>query len=177
MPVFQVDWQAVFVPTVALLELFVRGSAMYLGILVFMRVLPRQRGALSTADLLVLIIVADVAQNGMSAQYTSLTEGFVLVGTIFFWDYLLDKLAFHSPVFRKVLNDPPISLVKDGQLQRRNMRKEMLTKEDVIEQLREQGVDDIRQVRQCCLESDGNFSVIRMDGKEVTHRKDPAGVI
>ncbi len=173
---FQVDWHAVFVPSMALLELFVRGTAMYLGILVFMRLLNRQKGALSTADLLVLIVVADAAQNAMSAQYTSLTEGIFLVGTIFLWDYVLDRLSYHSPAFRKLLSEPPVLLIADGQLQYRNLKKEMLTRDDVLEQLREQGVDDIKHVRKCCLESDGHFSVIRMDDSAVRPASKGAGV-
>jgi len=166
---FHIDWRAMFVPTVGLAELFIRGSAMYLGILAAMRVLRRQKGALNTADLLVLIIVADAAQNAMSAGYTSLTEGLVLVGTIFLWDYALDSLAFRFEFFRKLLNDPPLPLVKEGKLQRSNMRKEMLTKEDVMEQLREHGIDDLLLVKQCCLESDGHFSVVKFeaDGEQV----------
>jgi uncharacterized membrane protein YcaP (DUF421 family) len=173
---FDIDWRAVFVPTVGLAELFVRGSAMYLGILAAMRILRRQKGALNTADLLVLIIVADAAQNAMSAEYTSLTEGIVLVGTIFLWDYALDSLAFRFKFFRKLLNDPPLPLVKDGKLQRRNMNKEMLTKEDVMEQLREHGVDDLSLVKQCCLESDGHFSVVTFDAKSQKAPDHTAGI-
>lgn len=134
---------------------------MYLGILALMRTLRRQKGTLSSADLLVVILVADAAQNAMSAQYNSVTEGIVLVVTIYFWEYVLDMLAFRFPAFHKLLNDPPLPLIKDGRLQRHNMRKEMLTKDDVMEQLREQGVDDIAQVTRCTLESDGHFSVIK----------------
>ena len=158
-----IDWHGVFVPTVGLAEQFVRGTVMYLAILAAMRMLRRQKGTLSSADLLVVILVADAAQNAMSAQYNSLTEGLVLVGTIYFWEYSLDMLAFRYTAVRKFLNEPPLLLVKEGKLQRQNMRKEMLTKDDVMEQLREQGVDDITQVKQCALESDGHFSVIKVD--------------
>lgn len=158
-----INWHAVFVPTVGLAELFLRGSVMYFGILALMRILRRQKGAINTADLLLLIIVADAAQNGMSAEYTSLTEGLVLVGTIFLWDYVLDALSFRYPFFHRILNEPPLPLVKEGKLQRMNMRKEMLTKDDVMEQLREQGIDDLALVKQCCLESDGHFSVVRFE--------------
>ena len=156
-----VDWHGVLVPTVGLLELFIRGTVMYLVILAAMRTLRRQKGTLSGADLLVVILVADAAQNAMSAQYNSLTEGLVLVATIYFWEFALDMLAFRYPAVRNLLNEPPLLLVKEGQLQRQNLRKEMLTKDDVMEQLREQGVDDIAQVKQCSLESDGHFSVIK----------------
>jgi len=56
--------------------------------------------------------------------------------------------------------------VKDGHLQRRNMRSEFITRDDVIEQLREQGVSDLSQVRQLRLESDGRFSLIKMTEEE-----------
>ncbi len=83
MSFMQIDWRALVVPTVGLAELFIRGSVMYLGMLILMRLLRRQKGALNTADLLVLIVIADAAQNGMASEYTSLTEGLFLVGTIF----------------------------------------------------------------------------------------------
>lgn len=157
-----IDWSSMFVPTMSLAELVLRGSAMYLGILVLMRILNRQKGAMSTADLLVLIVVADAAQNAMAAEYHSITEGFVLVGTIFAWDYVLDALSFRFSVVRRLLNSPALELVKNGQLQRQNMRKQMITKADLLEQLREQGVDDVADVKLCCLESDGHVSVIKI---------------
>jgi uncharacterized membrane protein YcaP (DUF421 family) len=156
-----IDWAAMFTPQVSLLELFLRGSAMYLGIFAIMRIFRRQKGALNAADFLVLVLVADAAQNALSADYHSLTEGAVVVGTIFLWDYLLDTLAFFSRPMNRLLNGNPILLVADGKLQRQNLRKEMLTTDDVIEQLREQGVNDLADVHRCYLETDGHFSVIK----------------
>lgn len=161
---FSVDWDAVFVPTLALAELFLRGTIMYLGMLMLMRIMRRQKGALNTADLLVLLVVADAAQNGMTSRYDSVTEGLFLIGTIIAWDYALDRLAFHWPAFRRMLHEAPLLLIKDGQLLRHNMRREILTKDDVMQQLREHGVDDIRDVQTCHLEPDGQFSVVRFDG-------------
>ncbi|MGV3710227.1 MAG: DUF421 domain-containing protein [Gemmatimonas sp.] len=158
------DWKAIFTPQVSLLELFVRGSLMYLGILLVMRVFRRQKGALNAADFLVLVLVADAAQNAISADYHSVTEGAVVVGTIFFWDYVLDTLSFISRPLNHFLNGKPLLLVDNGKLQRHNMRREMLTSEDVIEQLREAGIEKLEQVKACYLETDGHFSVIRLAG-------------
>src|SRR5512133_1456143 len=96
-PILDIDWHGLLVPTVSLLELVLRGSAMYLAILVLMRVLRRAAGALSTTDLLGVVLVADAAQNAMASAYDSVTEGAVLVATIFGWNYLLDWLAFRYP--------------------------------------------------------------------------------
>jgi uncharacterized membrane protein YcaP (DUF421 family) len=167
-PILQVDWHELLVPTVSLLELVLRGSAIYLGILVLMRVLRREAGELSTADLLVVVLVADAAQNAMTSEYHSITEGAVLVATIFGWNYLLDWLAFRYPRIHSLLHPAPLLLVKDGQVQRRNLRSEMLTLADLKAQLREQGVAEVAQVKRCFIEPDGRLSVIKQSGKDDT---------
>jgi uncharacterized membrane protein YcaP (DUF421 family) len=166
--IVQIDWHGLLVPTVSLLELVLRGSVVYLGILLLMRVLRREAGALSTADLLVIVLVADAAQNAMSSEYHSITEGAVLVATIFGWNYLLDWLAFRYPRVHSLLHPAPLLLVKDGRVQRRNLRSEMITLDDLKEQLREQGVADLTQVKKCYLEADGRLSVIKQSPEEET---------
>jgi uncharacterized membrane protein YcaP (DUF421 family) len=165
-PLFDIDWHGLLVPTVSLLELVLRGSAVYLGVLVLMRVLRRDAGALSTADLLVVVLVADAAQNAMASEYHSITEGGVLVATIFGWNYLLDWLGYRYPRVHALLHPAPLLLVKDGRIQRRNLRSEMLTMSDLKEQLREQGVADLGQVKQCYLEADGRLSVIKRSSED-----------
>jgi uncharacterized membrane protein YcaP (DUF421 family) len=161
--ILQIDWQAVLVPSMSLLELVLRGSVTYLLILAAFRVLRREAGALGTADLLVVVLVADAAQNAMSSQYNSLTEGAVLVGTIFAWNYLLDWLAYRSRWVYRLLHPSPLPLIEDGRVKRSSLRSEMLTLGDLKQQLREQGVEDIGQVKRCYLEPDGRLSVIRRD--------------
>lgn len=155
------QWTEMFVPNTSLLELFVRGTCMYLGILALLRVFRRDAGSLSMADLLLIVLVADAAQNAMAGEYRSITEGAVLVGTIFGWNYLLDWLAFHSPAVHRLMNPAPLPLIVDGTLQRRNMRSQLITLDDLKEQLREQGVEHISDVKRCAMEADGNLSVIR----------------
>ena len=156
-----IDWHKMFVPSLSPLELVLRGSIMYLAILAAMRLFRRQAGSLSTADLLVVVVVADAAQNGMGSEYSSVTEGLVLIATIYAWNYLLDVAAFRWPAVHRLLNPPPLALVRDGEVVRRNLRQEMLTKDDLMEQLREQGVERLKEVRRCWLEADGHLSVIR----------------
>jgi uncharacterized membrane protein YcaP (DUF421 family) len=162
----QIDWHNLLVPSVSLLELVLRGSVIYLGILALMRVLRRDAGALSTADLLVVVLVADAAQNAMASEYHSITEGVVLVATIFGWNYLLDWLGYRYPWFHSLLHPAPLLLVKDGRIHRRNLRSEMLTMGDLKEQLREQGVAELAEVKRCYLEADGRLSVIRQSGDD-----------
>lgn len=164
--VFQIDWHEVFVPTVGLLELVLRGSVLYLVILIALRLFRREAGALSTADLLVVVLVADAAQNAMASEYHSITEGVVLVATIFAWNYLLDWLGYRYPRVYRLLHPPPLLLVKDGRIQRHNLRTEMITKADLMEQLREQGIEDPGHAKRAYLEADGHLSVIKYDDDE-----------
>ena len=77
---FAVDWQHFFVPSVALAELILRVSLIYLGIFALMRfVLKREAGTIGLPDLLMTVLIADAAQNAMAAEYHSITEGFLLI--------------------------------------------------------------------------------------------------
>lgn len=144
------------------LEIIVRGSAMYLFLFLMFRVVVRRRvGAVGMADILVLVIVADAAQNGMSGEYKSVTDGAILVGTILAWDMLIDWLNYRVPALRNWLEAPPLLLVRDGRMLHRNLRHEFVTEDELNAKLREKGVQDVSEVAEARMESDGEISVIK----------------
>ena len=158
---FAVDWQHFFVPSVALAELILRGSLIYLGIFALMRfVLKREAGTIGLPDLLMTVLIADAAQNAMAVEYHSITEGFLLILTIVFWNYALDWLGQRFPRMARLLHPPPIPLVKDGRLLRRNMRRELITEEELRSHLRQQGIAEFAQVQAAYMEGDGQISII-----------------
>jgi uncharacterized membrane protein YcaP (DUF421 family) len=159
-----IDWRALLVPTVNLAEIVLRGSVVYLAILAALRLFRREAGAISVADLLVVVLVADAAQNAMASEYKSITEGGVLIATIFGWDYFLDWLAFRSRWVHGLLHPPPLLLVAHGRIQRRNLRAELVTVDELRGLLREEGIEDVAQVKCCYLEADGHLSVIKQEG-------------
>ena len=157
-----VDWGQLFGLSVSPLELIIRGSAMYLFLFVLFRVVVRRRiGAVGMADILVLVIVADAAQNAMSGEYKSVTDGAILVSTIIAWDVLIDWLNFRVPALRPWLEAPPLLLVRNGQLIHRNLRHEFVTEDELKSKLREKGVSDVAEVAEAHMESDGTVSVIK----------------
>lgn len=159
--IWSVDWSAMFVPSMALAEVLLRGSFMYLALFTVLRFLGnRQSGNLSPADLLVVVLIADAAQNALGAHYESLTEGVALVLTIVGWDYVLDWLQYRVPALRPWLEPRPLALVVDGRVNQRNLRAEMITLDQLESQLREKGVEDVGAVKRACLESNGQLSVI-----------------
>ena len=157
------DWWFLVLPDKPLAEIVARGTVMYLGLFFLLRaVLKREAGTVGVSDLLVVVLIADAAQNAMAAEYQSIPDGLVLCGTIIFWAFALDWLAYHVPAVRPWLSSPPLLLVKDGKMQPRNMRRELITEEELRSQLREQGIEDLAEVREAYIEGDGRFSVIRV---------------
>jgi uncharacterized membrane protein YcaP (DUF421 family) len=156
-----IDWKALFLPDIPLIEIVLRGSIMYLSLFILLRIiLKRQSGTLGITDLLLITLLADASQNGMAGEYKSIPNGILLVATIIFWNFALDWLSYKSPILQRLIEPPPLLLVKNGQLLRRNMRKELVTDEELMVQLREQGVSDISNVKEAYMESDGHISVV-----------------
>jgi uncharacterized membrane protein YcaP (DUF421 family) len=161
---FDIDWQHLLLPSVALAEIILRGSLIYLGIFALMRfVLKREAGTIGLPDLLMTVLIADAAQNAMAAEYHSITEGAVLIATIVYWNYILDWLGHRFPRLERLLHPPPLPLVKDGRLLRRNMRQELVTEEELMSHLRQHGLADLAQVKEAYMEGDGQISVIPRD--------------
>lgn len=156
------DWDGIFGISTSPLELMVRGSSMYLFLFLIFRVVIRRRvGSVGMADILILVIVADAAQNGMAGEYRTVTEGAILISTIIAWSVLADFLTYKSPFLQKLLEPPPLLLIENGRLKRRNLRHEFLSEEELKAKLREHGVTDYSQVKQAFLESEGEVSVIK----------------
>jgi uncharacterized membrane protein YcaP (DUF421 family) len=155
------DWQELFVPSGSLAEVALRGAVMYLALFGLFRLMPRRHiGLLGTSDLLVVVLIADAAQNGMAGEYRSITEGLVLVGTILLIDYAIDWLDYRFPQLR--LNaSGRVPLVRGGRIVRRSLERQKISEEELMTQLREQGVAELGEVAHAYLEGDGHVSVIR----------------
>ena len=155
------DWAGLFVPGGSILELIVRGTVLYLALFVMLRLLPRrQLGSLGVSDVLVIVLIADAAQNGLAGEYTSITEGIVLVATILFWDYAIDFVDHRFPELH-LNTSPPKLLVENGRMFKRNMERENMSEDDLMSQLRQHGIEHLRDVKRAYAEGEGHISVIR----------------
>ncbi len=150
-----------------LLEIAIRGTVVYMALFVLLRVvLRRQSTSLGVTDLLVVVLIADAAQNAMADDYRSLPDGVLLVAVILFWAWALDWLGYRHPAIERLVKPPKLPLVEDGELRRDNMRHELLTVEELRSQLRQQGIDDLAEVHRAYMEPDGQVSVLRRDGEQ-----------
>lgn len=161
---FGLNWRSILLPSISPVEIFVRGTVVYLTIFALLRILKRETGELGISDLLVLVLIADAAQNAMAGAYTSVPEGILLVATIIFWSYALDWLGYRFPALERLIHSPPLPLVRDGEMLLRNMRRQLITREELMSYLREQGVENLAEVKAAYMESDGRISVITRGG-------------
>ena len=168
-----VNWGEVFLPNVPVLELVVRGTVMYLLIFALLRVSQvRQSSNLSVTDILVIILIAEAAAPALGGgNASSILDGVIPVLTIMFWSFVLNRLGYRFPAIDRLVHPPPLPLVRGGRLIRRNMRRVLITEEELKTQLRREGVDDYRQVKVADMEGDGSISVIPFE----TPESPPAG--
>ena len=160
-----VDWQQVFVPQVPLLETVVRGTSVYLGLFVLLRVVfRRESGTARISMLLLIVLLADAAQNAMAGEYRSVTDGLLLVGTIMAWDFVIDWAASHIPGLQGLIHPPALPLIGNGHLVPRDLRRQFITEEELNSQLRREGIEDVGEVKKAYIEGDGSISVIRRNG-------------
>jgi uncharacterized membrane protein YcaP (DUF421 family) len=156
------DWQELFGLSVAPLELVVRGSAIYwFLVLVFRLVLRRDTGSVGMADILLLVIIADAAQNAMAGEYRSITDGIILISTIIVWNVVIDRLSYYSPTLRRLFEPEAVPLIRNGRVFWRNLRREHIAESELMTKLREEGVADVKEVKAAYFESDGKISVIK----------------
>jgi uncharacterized membrane protein YcaP (DUF421 family) len=163
-----------FMPTVSPLEIVIRGTLVYLSLFVLLRVvLKRQAGTFGITDMLLVVLIADAAQNAMSGEYKSIGDGVLLVATLIFWSYVLDMLAHKSRLIEQFTYPAPLKLVENGKLLRRNMRREFITEAELMSQIREKGVDQLTDVRAAFMEGDGQISVIKVEEEveESAHKR------
>jgi uncharacterized membrane protein YcaP (DUF421 family) len=170
-----IDWSKTFAVHTPPLEIILRGTILYLVLYTLLRALrKRESGTTSITDLLVIVLIADAAQNAMADNYDSVSDGLILVATIIGWAYLLDFLAYRFPTLARIIKPRPLPLVKNGQILRRNMRRELITEEELHSQLRQQGIDDLDQVKDVFMEPDGQFSVVTGEQHPNGHKEKQA---
>jgi len=160
MEYFNIDLSTIFQVETPVWELVTRGSVIYLGILFLFRVLPRRTGGeLAMMDLIFVLLIAEAATHSLG-DYSSVTEGFIVIGTVMAWNYAINFLSYHIPFFENIVSSPPLPIIKNGKLLRRNMRREYLTEEELMDHLRMEGLEKIEEVKSAFVEGDGKISVV-----------------
>jgi uncharacterized membrane protein YcaP (DUF421 family) len=118
---------------------------------------------LSAFELVLLVVMGDLIQQGVTQQDSSLVGAMLAVGTFVVWILALSYVSYKFKKARDVLEGQPVVLVRDGRPVPKMIDYQRLTVDDVKDAAREQGIGDLRLVQVGMLESDGKFSFVRYD--------------
>lgn len=140
---------------------FVRTILLYFIIMLGLRLMgKRQIGELEPAELVLTMLISDLAAVPMQDFGIPLLNGVVPIVTLLALSMLLSYGCMRSIRLRRLVCGSPTTLIKDGQLQQAAMRANRFTLDELIEALRSQGVTDLTTVKYAILETDGQLSVL-----------------
>jgi uncharacterized membrane protein YcaP (DUF421 family) len=144
------------------MDIVLRGIVVFFALYVLMRVIGRRElSKLEPFDLILLIILGDAVQQGLTQDDYSLTGAALAIGTIAVLQVGVSYLNFRIPRLRPVLNGEPVIVVQDGKPIERNLKRERLTLEDIAESARLQGIGSLDDVAWGVLETSGTISFIK----------------
>jgi uncharacterized membrane protein YcaP (DUF421 family) len=145
----------------AVVDIALRGIALFVFVYLLTRVIGRRElSSLQPFDLILLIVLGDLIQQGLTQDDYSVTGAFIAVATIASLQVLTSWTAFKFPRLRRVLDGHPIVLVEDGRVIERNLRRERLTIDDLAEQARENELASLADVQWAIFEPSGAISFI-----------------
>lgn len=155
-----------------LLYTALRASFVYVFLLIIVRLLgKREIGNTSAFDLIVALILGEVVDEIIYGDVTML-QGVVAILVVAIWHLVNSWASFKSAFIDKLTGASPTVMVKNGQIQRKNLAKERLNEEELLSELRMMGVDDVKEVKQATLEPNGKVSVIQEDWAKPVQRQD-----
>jgi uncharacterized membrane protein YcaP (DUF421 family) len=144
------------------MDIVFRGIAVYLFIYLLTRVVGRRElSSLEPFDLILLIILGDSVQQGLTQDDYSVTGAFIAVATIAALQVSTSFLSFRFPRLRPVLDGEPIVVVEDGKPIDRNLKRERITVEELMEEARMQQIGSMDEIQWAVLETSGNISFVK----------------
>jgi uncharacterized membrane protein YcaP (DUF421 family) len=146
------------------MDIVLRAVALYAFVIFVMRVIGRRElSSMTPFDLVLLIILGDAIQQGLTQDDYSVTGAVLAVGTIATLQVVTSYLSFRFRPIRKMFEGQPIVIVDHGKFVHRNLRRERVTEEEVAEEARQQQISSVDQVDWAILEANGSISFIKKD--------------
>ena len=147
------------------MDIVIRAAVAYLFIVFMLRIIGRRElSTLGPTDLVLLVVMGDLIQNGVTQSDYSVTGIFLAVSTIGLLTLGMSFVTFKSPFAQRVIEGAPLILVENGKLIEQNLKAERLNVDDLAAEMRGQGIETLAEVKWCVLESSGRMSFIKTSG-------------
>jgi uncharacterized membrane protein YcaP (DUF421 family) len=143
------------------MDIVLRAAAAYVFIVFLMRVVGRRElSSMEPSDIILLVVIGDLVQNGVTQSDYSVTGLVLAAGTIGLLATATAFLTYRSKRIRSVVEGEPVILVQNGETIDRNLKNERLTLDELMEQARLQQIESLDQVKWAVLETSGSISLI-----------------
>lgn len=154
------------------MEIVLRASVMFLVLYGLLRLMgKRELGQMAPFELVTLIVMGDLIQQGVTHQDFSMTGAVLAILTFAAWSMAFNGLSHAYPRARRALEGSPVVLIQDGSLLARNLNREGVDEDELAAEMRLAGIARLDQVAWAILEPQGRISFIRKDGED----PDPRG--
>jgi uncharacterized membrane protein YcaP (DUF421 family) len=143
------------------MDLTIRAVALFFFVYLLTRIIGRRElSSLEPFDLILLIVIGDAIQQGLTQDDYSVTGALIVIGTFAILQILVSYLSFRFPRLRPTLDGEPIVVVQDGRAIEKNMKRERITVDEVMVAARQEQVASLDRIAWAVLETSGKISVI-----------------
>jgi uncharacterized membrane protein YcaP (DUF421 family) len=143
------------------MDIVIRAAVIFVFVYLLTRLLGRRElSSLEPFDLILLVVVGDLVQQGVTQNDESLTGALLAISTIGLLTVALSYLSFRFKALRPILTGEPVVLVEDGEVIDANLRRQRLTREEIGAEARLEGIASVEDVRWAILETDGRISFV-----------------
>jgi uncharacterized membrane protein YcaP (DUF421 family) len=143
------------------MDLVLRAAFVFFLILVVTRAVGRRElSSMEPFDLILLVVIGDLVQQGVTQSDYSLTGATTVIATLAVLTVVTAYLSFRVRALRPILEGNPVVLVADGEILDRNLRRQRLTREELRAEARQQGIGSMSDVRFAILETNGKISFL-----------------
>ena len=148
-------------------EFVLRGSVVYVFLLVFLRITGRRQiGDYAPFDLILLLILSNAVQNSMNAGDNSLVGGLISATTLMLLHWVMSRLSYRFPGFERLIDGHPEILIRNGQLNGEIMARQAITLDDLHAVLRDHECLSLNEVRLAVIETNGTITIQKYRQKE-----------
>jgi len=144
------------------MDIVFRAAFAYVFIVFVLRVMGRRElSSLGPADLVLIVVLGDLIQNGVTQSDMSMTGVSIAIATFTTLTVASSFASFKWSRARRILQGEPLIVVQDGKLLEQNLRSERLTLDDVMEEAREKEIETLNEIKWAVLEPGGKMTFIK----------------